>query len=357
MEITEIAVPTDGLPTPDITDLAHLCRLDLVHFFGHDDLVDSAETMAHQLANQVDVQRFWLIARDGDGHPLGAALATLPLRDNTTIAEWSVVCDPTVDIASVTTALWEASIPRLTAAGRTSVQCWQMHRDGGDAAGTGADTITPATGAGVIGRDAASDVAQALGFTLEQVYRHSVLTIDQHRHRWPALAAEIAAHHRDYEIISWHGSTPDELCDSLALLRNRMSVDAPSADLDHTEQVWDADRVRRRDATALAQGRGQIYAAARRPDTGALVAYTELDRPTEHPQAAWQDDTLVHGDHRGRRLGWAVKLEALDQLTRVADQVRRIHTWNADENSWMLAINTALGFSPASAEGVWQRRL
>ena len=34
---------------------------------------------------------------------------------------------------------------------------------------------------------------------------------------------------------------------------------------------------------------------------------------------------------------------------------QRIHTWNAAENGYMLAINEALGFRAAAIEGAWQK--
>lgn len=39
---------------------------------------------------------------------------------------------------------------------------------------------------------------------------------------------------------------------------------------------------------------------------------------------------------------------------RAAPQVRRVHTWNAGENAWILRINLALGFREASHEASWQ---
>ena len=37
--------------------------------------------------------------------------------------------------------------------------------------------------------------------------------------------------------------------------------------------------------------------------------------------------------------------------------VRRVGTWIAEENSYMLAINVALGFRPAGGSGEWQLKL
>lgn len=70
-----------------------------------------------------------------------------------------------------------------------------------------------------------------------------------------------------------------------------------------------------------------------------------------------QEDTLVHRDHRGHRLGMLAKAVQLQALAGLRPTVRRISTWNAEENSWMLAINVALGFRPAGGSGVWQRRV
>lgn len=36
------------------------------------------------------------------------------------------------------------------------------------------------------------------------------------------------------------------------------------------------------------------------------------------------------------------------------DGMARLHTWNAGENRWMLAINREFGFAPTSALGAWE---
>ena len=70
-----------------------------------------------------------------------------------------------------------------------------------------------------------------------------------------------------------------------------------------------------------------------------------------------QDDTLVLSEHRGRRLGMLVKAANLQRLAVEQPAARRVGTWNAEENSHMLAINVALGFRPAGGSGEWQARL
>ena len=44
-------------------------------------------------------------------------------------------------------------------------------------------------------------------------------------------------------------------------------------------------------------------------------------------------------EHRGHRLGTLVKVANLERLLDVAPEARRVHTWNADTNTYMVAIN------------------
>ena len=76
---------------------------------------------------------------------------------------------------------------------------------------------------------------------------------------------------------------------------------------------------------------------------------------TSHdPVNAFQWATLVRREDRGHRLGMLVKLVNLDRLLATAPEVRRVHTWNADLNSWMVAINEAMGFRVARLENAWR---
>ena len=89
---------------------------------------------------------------------------------------------------------------------------------------------------------------------------------------------------------------------------------------------------------------------------GSPVAYTELRHNPGVPASATQEDTLVHAGHRGHGLGLWVKAVNLVALREAAPTVRRVHTWNAAENTHMLSINTTVGFREAGVQGGWQLR-
>lgn len=157
--------------------------------------------------------------------------------------------------------------------------------------------------------------------------------------------------------MTWRDRCPDEWVDQLAVLVTRMSTDAPSGGVEIEEDPWDAGRVRVAEETAVESGRGSLTAAAVHVPTGTLAGFTELQFPLDRPEAAYQEDTLVLRDHRGHRLGQLVKAVNLQRLAEVRPDARRVHTWNAEENSYMLRINVALGFRPAGVCGVWTKTL
>jgi RimJ/RimL family protein N-acetyltransferase len=91
--------------------------------------------------------------------------------------------------------------------------------------------------------------------------------------------------------------------------------------------------------------------------TGRLAGFTALEHSTRSTAHAQQGDTIVDPGHRGRRLGMLLKVANLRALADRRPGTRRIHTWNAEENAYMLAIHVALGFRPDGLAATWQRRL
>ena len=102
------------------------------------------------------------------------------------------------------------------------------------------------------------------------------------------------------------------------------------------------------------QQRIAVATAARERSSGRLVAYSDLAWTRHDPENAFQWDTLVLREHRGHRLGALVKVAKLERLLAEAPDARRVHTWNADENTHMVAINAAMGFAPAQRESAWR---
>jgi hypothetical protein len=101
----------------------------------------------------------------------------------------------------------------------------------------------------------------------------------------------------------------------------------------------------------------RLVAVAEHIESGRLVAFSELALPRDHPIEAWQWATLVLREHRGHRLGLAVKLANLDYLAATAPAVKLVITGNAQENAPMIAVNELLGFEVVATETFWQKSL
>jgi hypothetical protein len=136
-----------------------------------------------------------------------------------------------------------------------------------------------------------------------------------------------------------------------------MSTDEPSGDDRREEQVWDAARVEESEAFMAAQGKVKVVAVVQHVGSGRLVAFSELALPQDHPTEAWQLMTLVLREHRGHRLGLAVKLATLGCLEASFPGVTLVVTGNAQENAPMIAVNEMLGFEVVADGTFWQKEL
>jgi GNAT superfamily N-acetyltransferase len=215
------------------------------------------------------------------------------------------------------------------------------------------------TGAGCVPADSrGSRFALDHGYALEQVERASVLRLPVDPDRLDRLDAEAAEHAGDdYRLHTWWNEVPAAWQDQIAVLWTRMSTDAPSAALDIEESPWDEARVRDHLAGLAAQQQNALITVAEHVPTGTLAAFTVLQIPQADVAFAFQDDTLVLREHRGHRLGMLVKIANLRAYAERRPGERRVHTWNAQENAHMLAINVALGFEPVDGYASWQKRL
>lgn len=316
---------------------------------GHRDFAYSARELAATCAENDQHRWVTVLARDGDAC-VGLAIVQVPEVDNQHLVGLDLMIDPTADPAVVLDGLWPGVAGLMAAEGRDTAVIWLPSAMPGEA-------LRPRTGAGAVRRTRLTDWLVDRGFVLEQVEVASTLDVAAALAQARALEAAAAAASPGYDLVGWVGATPPELQDAMADQRARMSTDVPLGDIALEPEVWDAGRVRDEDRILLDMGRTALWTAAIERASGAVVAHTMLACPDEWlPEVAFQEDTLVRADHRGHRLGMRVKAANLRQLAARRPRVRRIHTWNADENARMLAINRDLGFRRSSVVGCWQLR-
>jgi GNAT superfamily N-acetyltransferase len=273
--------------------------------------------------------------RDG-GVPIGVYELELPLADNLDLVELSLAVAPEHQHRGHGRVLLSHALRRIAELGRHQVI---------------ASVNEPADGSQnrPMRFAAAAGASRSLG---EMRRTLDLRALDLGRLAELRADAERAAD--GYQLVCWTGPCPDELVDGYAALVARMSTDAPMGGLDIEPEHWDAARIREREQVMATQGRTKVATVARLGSHGPLVAFTDVCTTRHDPANAFQWDTLVLREHRGHRLGALVKLANLQLLRAEAPEALRVHTWNADENTFMVSINEAMGFVPAQRESAWR---
>jgi GNAT superfamily N-acetyltransferase len=165
--------------------------------------------------------------------------------------------------------------------------------------------------------------------------------------RFAELRAEAAEHTAGYSLISWTGATPAQERGRVAGVFNAMN-DAPREEGLFEDDLWDADRVRERgDMQVRFAGNRGYSVAAVHAATGDMAALSQLFVDPADPDWGHQGLTGVTRPHRGHRLGLLTKAAMLDWLATAEPGLERIETNNAAANSYMIAVNEALGFELA----------
>jgi hypothetical protein len=125
---------------------------------------------------------------------------------------------------------------------------------------------------------------------------------------------------------------------------NRLALDSPTGELDLEEESLDPDGYQHFLDHEAGLRRHRITTVAVHRGTGVVAAYTDLVLTTGSPDLVFQRGTLVLPEHRGHRLGLAVKVANLRALAARDPGRRAMVTQNAEANPWMVSINEALGF-------------
>ncbi len=256
-------------------------------------------------------RRVRLEARDGDTL-LGVAELELPLTENLDVGWCEVNVLPEHRRRGAGRLLWQEVVDRARAAGRTRV--------GGEVS-----VAVVAGGAGLA-------YAAAMGAVEKHREDHLLLDLPPA----PAVSADVDP---AYDVVTWRGRCPDEHRGAYLAMRNQMNTDVPDGDLDLEPAVLDDARLASSEERLMRSYDVRVAAARRRSD-GAFGGYSLLFVP-HGADFAWQDDTLVMPEHRGHRLGAALKAVNYAGLPA---SIGLVHTWTAPSNTAMHHTNVALGF-------------
>jgi GNAT superfamily N-acetyltransferase len=154
-----------------------------------------------------------------------------------------------------------------------------------------------------------------------------------------------------YSVVTWTGPTPDAYLPGLVAVFSALN-DAPR-DADVEAHAWSAERLRERSEVVRAARGGRYYSVAAVHDaTGEMAAATQVEVAADLPEWGNQLITAVARQHRGHRLGLLVKTAIHAWLATAEPDLRRIVTWNAASNRYMISINEALGYE--LLEPLWQ---
>ncbi|MGV3564313.1 MAG: GNAT family N-acetyltransferase [Nocardioides sp.] len=274
-----------------------------------------------------------------DGTAVAFGVTVLPMLDNTAPAEVAVAVDPPARRRGHGSAMLAHLLAEVGAQHRTIVHAevdwpWSAQPDGAGTPGV--------------------EFARRHGFALGTLEVMRVLRLPVADDVLDDLTPDLG----DYTLRSWVGPVPEDLLQAWAEMDASLSTEAPTGDLQVEAQVADTAAVREGEQLLVAQGRTAYRAVALAPD-GTAVGYTEVVTTVHEPGRAYQWGTLVHGEHRGHRLGLALKVAALRLLQSSEDPagpVDHVLTWNAETNAHMVGVNERLGFVPVERCGVFERR-
>ncbi|MER7273338.1 GNAT family N-acetyltransferase [Dactylosporangium sp. NPDC000244] len=272
--------------------------------------------------------RHRFLARQG-GEPVGAVQLDLPRHENLDKAHVDIHVRPAHRRRGVGRALFAHAAAVARADGRTRVL------------GFG-----PAEPAGF---------AESCGMTNGLLdARRRLLLADADEAALDRLYAEGRARAAGYRLVHWGDALPEEHVEDLAALDSSFVTETPMGELDYEPERVDAERLRTQHAAFVAWGSRRYEAGLVHEASGRLVAWTAIRVARTVDWHAWQLITLVHPAHRGRRLGIVAKVANLRAMRAAEPAVTTIDTFNAADNSYMIAINEAMGFRLVDHWANWQ---
>ena len=286
-----------------------------------------------------EVKEIWVVDDDELGGVAGLAMMWLPMEDNTSLTWFDLQVHPAARGRGHGSALVERLLERAKDHGRGQLIT---------------DFMVPENEPEHPNRR----FAERHGFSWSntEIIRHLDLPVadalldrldDESRPSWMS----------GYRLETHVGGVPDELRESLCAVMNQLAVDAPTGEVEFEAESLTPARYQEALDVEREQKRTRLTTVAIDERSGDVVAYTDLVLPASAPSVVWQWGTLVHREHRGHRLGMAVKIENLRRLQSDHPQRKRVTTGNDGTNSYMVSINEALGFRIVELCPAYHRKL
>ena len=261
----------------------------------------------------------------------------LPLKENLSEVYVHVMVHPAMRGRGIGRLLWDYLMDAARRTGRTKMTCFVQ-----DLAGT------------TIEQSAGCRLATTAGLTKVSQDDHRVLTLPIPEVTLDALAAHSIPHTSRYELRTITGDLPEELLEAWGLMLRQLDIDDPDEDYDAEIPDYTPERIRSGEARIAERGYRRIAVVAL-DENGEAAGNTFVEvHAGEGTTLATQENTLVMPEHRGHRLGLAMKVLLHRALAEESPNLRAIQTWNSHINDHMGRINEQLGYRKAGVERCYQ---
>src|SRR5690625_252432 len=337
--------PLDVSSDADVAQYSALDEALDQHSFGGFQRYSIGQRRASLADSAYHVTRRWVAVTElmaGGEAIVGRAVIFLPQQDNLGTVSAGVAVHPDFRGLGTGTALLEhALLPALRECGRSLIQAWAEIPAEGDPD----DPALPA-----------NRLAARLGLSRRNVAVARVLPLPIQDDLLDRLQAEVAGHIGGYRIELWDEGVPEEHLEGYGRLLRQLELDEPDEDVEHEAPEYTPERIRSEEQRRRERGEAAVMAVAIAAD-GTCVGNSEIIvQQSEGTTMAWQESTLVLPEHRGHRLGLALKVATHRVLGERAPHVAALVTFNSHVNPWMIGINEKLGYRVALREVTLQGR-
>lgn len=331
------------------TELAQYAALDEAlddHSFGGHEVRTLAQHRAQLTDSSYSRTRRWVALAEtleGGQMLVGRASVSIPLEENLETVYVGVSVHPAFRGLGIATRLvQEALLPAIAETGRPLRSAWGDIPADGDADDPDLPVHRLARRLGISRKGMAVVRAVALPIAAE--------LLDE-------LEVHAAEKIGEYRVEIWDGTVPQEHLEAYGLLMRQLDLDDPDEDVENEAADYTPERIREYEQRERDAGTRSLIAVAIAPD-GAFAGNSVVQwQETEGTSIGWQENTLVMPEHRGHRLGLALKVATHRRISDRAPHLARLITYNSHVNPWMIAVNEQLGYEVIGRELALQGRV